>query len=546
MSLRQCGIWYYTINKAMDENTVFSNTSQGGSGAIPKAPQNPPVQPVTPPSPIQQPPPIPVVPPPPAPPLPPQPIKPVATVPNTPIAPQPIAPSVPPPSPVAPGGLPPVVESIEPKRFPFARILKILLALIIVGALFLVTTIFILPRFQGTSTSSATLTYWGLWENEGAIKALISDFERENPQIKVNYEKQDVKQYRERLNTRIQNGTGPDIFRYHNTWYPMFKGTLAPLSSDVFKKEDFEKNYYTLIKQDVVRDGAIYGVPLGIDVLALYVNKDIFTAAGLDIPTTWDAFASTARKLTVKDEQQKIKTAGAALGTFDNINHAPDIISLLLVQNGADLENLQDSPQNASDALSFYTSFANDESKVWDETLDPSMLMFIKGNLAMYFGYSWDVFAMKASNPNLPFEIYPVPHLPNRNMTIGSYWVEGVSSKSKYQKESMIFMKFLAKKETQQKLFTETSKVRLFGEPYARIDLAESLKDNALVYPFVLQAKEAVSSFFAADTYDNGLNSQMNAYLGNAVRAILNNDSPQTAIETLGQGVRQVLNQYSK
>lgn len=535
MSLRQCSIWYYTINTRMDENTVFSNNSQPTAQGVP-----PPPPPAAPPSPANIPPPV--VPPPPSvtPIAPPAPFQP----PTEPFVPSPVGPAAPPPPPQVPGSLP--LDAPEPRRFPFGRILKILAALVVVGILFLVVTLFVLPRFQKSTTSEATLTYWGLWENEGAIKTLISEFERENPSIKVQYEKQDIKQYRERLNTRIQNNTGPDIFRYHNTWLPMMKNSLAPLSTEVFKKEEFEKNYYPVVKQDIVKNGALYGVPLGIDVLALYINKDIFSAAGLDVPTTWDSFANTARKLTVKDEQGKIKTAGAALGTFDNINHAPDLVSLLLVQNGADLEDMQSTTQNASDALSFYTSFSNDESKVWDETLDPSLLMFIKGNLAMYFGYSWDVFSIKASNPNLPFEVYAVPHLPNRNMTIASYWVEGVSSKSKHQKEAMIFMKFLAKKETQQKLYTETSKTRLFGEPYARVDLAESLSGNPLVYPFVSQAKEAMSSFFAADTYDNGLNSQMNAYLGNAVRSILNGDSSQTAVETLSAGVAQVLQQYNK
>lgn len=52
--------------------------------------------------------------------------------------------------------------------------------------------------------------------------------------------------------------------------------------------------------------------------------------------------------------------------------------------------------------------------------------------------------------------------------------------------------------------------------------------------------------FFVANTYDNGLNSQMNAYLGNAIRAILGNTSSQSTIDTLAQGVAQVLAQYGQ
>lgn len=400
------------------------------------------------------------------------------------------------------------------------------------------------PRFFKQKPEKVILTYWGLWEDSRTMQAVFSDFERENPNISVQYVKEDIKQYRNRLVTRIKNSSGPDVFRFHNSWVPQFLDVLLPLSNDVISGSEFKKQFYPVAQADLVKNGAIYGIPLEIDTLSLFVNTELFQAASLSVPTNWEDFAKAARVLTVKDETGKIKTSGAALGTFDNITHAPDIISLLFVQNGADIRNLTKTARASEDALSFYTSFATLEGNVWDPTLDPSILAFAKGNLAMYFGYSWDVFAIKAINPNLSFRIVSVPHLPGRNITIASYWVEGVSLKSKHQKEALLLLRFLAKKETQQKLFTEVSKTRLFGEPYAYKELADFLKDNQYVYPFVSQADGAVSSFFASDTFDDGLNLQMNAYLGNAVRSILGNTSPQSAVETLAQGVSKVLGQY--
>src|SRR5207244_1425991 len=108
----------------------------------------------------------------------------------------------------------------------------------------------------------------------------------------------------------------------------------------------------------------------------------------------------------------------------------------------------------------------------------------------------------------------------------------GISNKSKHQKEALLFMKFLSQKDTMQKLYSQEAKTRLFGEPYARADLADLLRENTLVYPFVAQGKDAKSSFFISDTNDNGLNSQMNGYLGNAVRSVLGNTSPDSAVET--------------
>jgi multiple sugar transport system substrate-binding protein len=250
--------------------------------------------------------------------------------------------------------------------------------------------------------------------------------------------------------------------------------------------------------------------------------------------------------MTVKDENGKIKTAGAAIGTFDNIDHASDILSMLLLQNGVDFKNLSASSDRFNGTLSFYTSFATDQNNVWDNTLDPSTLAFSKGNLAMYFGYSWDYFNIKKFNPNLNFEVVPVPQLPDRTVNMASYWVEGVSSKSKSQKQAFLFMKFLVKKETEEKLYAEESKERAFGEPYARVDLSDTLKSNPNVYTFISQAKTASSTLFVDKTYDNGLNQQLNTYLGNAVNSVLSNGSTQSAFDAFLKGVLQILQKYGQ
>lgn len=425
------------------------------------------------------------------------------------------------------------------------KFIKFLVGLSIISIIGFFVFGIVVPHFTSKKETKVELTYWGLWENVNIAQSIISDFERQNPNITIKYTKQDIKQYRERLIARIQNGTGPDVFRFHNTWVSMLSRVLLPLPSDTITKADFGRWFYNVAQTDLIKNGAIFGIPLEIDTLALYINTNLLNNAGLSVPTSWIEFADSARRLTVKDENGTIQTAGAALGTFNNITHAGDVVSIFFAQGGVNLNNIQLTSQVASDALSFYTSFAHGDSKVWDETLDSSIIAFAKENLAMYFGYSRDVFVIKAVNPNLSFAVYSLPRLGDQNRTIASYWAEGVSAKSQHQKEALSFLKFLAKKETEEKLFAEESKTRLFGEPYAHVELADTLKDNTIVYPFVSQAKDAVSSFFASDTYDNGLNSQMNSHLGNAVNSILSGNSPQSAVETLSQGVSQVLKQYS-
>ncbi len=345
----------------------------------------------------------------------------------------------------------------------------------------------------------------------------------------------------------MDNGTGPDIFRFHNSWITELKSRLLPLPQEIVRELALEKSFYPVVAKDLKSQGAYMGVPIHFDSLSLFINTEIFKNAGIaTYPSTWDDLRSTALELTVKDDAGRITTSGVALGTYDNIAHASDIVSLLLIQNGASLNDLNGaSRQSAFDALDFYTLFAKGESAVWDNTLENSKLAFANGKLAMYFGYSWDIFEITARAPGLGFVVTAVPHLPSRDSTIASYWVEGISSSTKHPKEAYEFIKFLASRSSMEKLYTQQSKTRSFGELYPRSDMASLLRENTLIYPFVEQGGKAVSTMFSSDTHDDAMVDALNVYMGNAIRSINNNGSSQSAIETLSAGVAQVRARYA-
>ncbi|HKC15053.1 MAG TPA: extracellular solute-binding protein [Patescibacteria group bacterium] len=421
-----------------------------------------------------------------------------------------------------------------------SNITKLLVGIFAILTLAFVLFIFIVPNI-GKGSEKVTLSYWGVLEDPTVMQPIISDFEKENPKITVDYKKQDIKDYKERLATRISQGTGPDIFGFQNTWYPAFSQVLLPMPSDTVSKDQFNKSFYPVAKKDLIQNGGIYGIPTGVDTLSLFVNTEIFKQAGVNIPKNWNDFINAARSLTVKDQTGKIKTSGAALGTFDNVTHAADIISLFFVQDGVDLDNLTSSKERVSDALRFYTAFALGDGSVWDGSLDPSSLAFSKGNLGMFFGYYWDYFAIKSANPQLAFEIDSVPQLNFQSQTISTYYAEGVSAKSKNQQQALAFMKFLARRDTQEKLYQAQSRARAYGQPPAMIDLSDKLQ-NTPISIIVSQAKNATSSYFAGEPIDNSLRS----YLSTAVSSILTGTPPAAAADALITGVSQTLSQYSK
>lgn len=436
------------------------------------------------------------------------------------------------------------------------NILVFLIGIFLIPFIVYLFSVFVLPIIGGSAFTGVTLTYWGVWEDKKVMENVIFDFERQHPNIKIDYKKQDIKaveKYVNMLATRINNGTGPDMFRFHNSWVIQIQDFLLPLPSDVLNESQLLTQHYDVVRKDVNVGGAYYGIPLGIDTLALFINTEVLNEVGEKPPGDWNDLFNLANKLTIIDAgSKKIIRSGIAMGTYDNVDHAPDIFSLLMYQNGISFNNMNNSLPSLKNALSYYTSFSMGDTKVWDSTFENSKLAFAKGKVAMIFGYSWDVLEIKKLNPNLTFAVYPVPHIPNlsgetnKSATIASYWIEGVSSRTKYQKEAMEFLKFLTRRENIEKIYAEQARERLFGEPYPRRDMASLLAGNSMIYPFVQQADNCVSTPFSSDTYDKALNDSLNQYLANGINGLLSRSaSVDTASEIIIKGTDQILRKYA-
>lgn len=455
---------------------------------------------------------------------------------------QPASPPPPQPNPfipnvvVPPSATPPVAG--ETRGFPLGRIILILA----IGVLVLLAILFgkaILGRVAGPK--EATLAYWGLWENDGVMQKAIADFQAKNPSIKIQYIKQSPRQYRERLQAAIDRGEGPDVFRFHNTWVPMLKNQLAPAT--VMTAAEFSSTFFPVASSDLAEGSTIFGMPLMIDGLGLYINEDLLATAGVTPPSTWTELLNIVPKLTVKNGSI-IVTSAIALGTAGNIEHFSDILGMMFLQNGANL--VQFTGRQVEETLIFYRKFSDpsDPLYTWSEAMDNSIYAFATGRVAMILAPSWRAFDIKQINPQLRFRIVAAPQLPGNTVTWASYWVEGVSSRSKYQNEAWQFVKYLTSREGATTLYTEAAKVRLFGEPYARVDLAKTVEEDPYVGAYVKQAPFARSFPLASRTFDNGLNDKLIKYLEDAVNSMASGNSATRAVETAAAGFRQVLSTY--
>lgn len=391
-----------------------------------------------------------------------------------------------------------------------------------------------------------TLTYWGLWETEEVMRPVIAKFEADNPNIKVNYRRENYRQYRERLESAINRGEGPDLFRFHSTWIPMLKNQIEPVPEAIMSPEAFESLYHAVHVKDLLAKTTLWGIPMMFDGLGLYVNEELFSSAGVSVPRTYEDLMQVIPRLTVKNGNEII-TSAIALGTTNNIDHFSDILGLMIVQNGGELAKpTGETREKVEEALVFYRKFAtpSDQLYTWNELQDNAVAAFANGRLAMMIAPSWRAFDVQALNSTLRFRIEPVPQLPRSNASWASYWVEGVSSKSKNKEAAFTFLKYITSQEAVTQLYADAGRARLFGPPYALKSASESVAEDRFVGAYVLQAANAFSFPLASKTHDNGLNDQMIKYMEDAINAYAQGTAPSAALETMSQGFNQVLSRY--
>lgn len=382
------------------------------------------------------------------------------------------------------------------------------------------------------------------------MKPILDDFvesytgEHSNISLTINYEKRTfgtLDQYRETVATRFRQGTGPDIVRIHNSWITELYEELSPLPSDVMSESDYSSAFYPVALTSAKVGNQIYALPLMYDGLVLFYNKDLFgdedAATAL---STWEGFRREAVRLTEwedNDPKKKILQAGAAFGAANNISHASDLLSLLLVQSEVNpLTGLKTQP--AIDALDFYANFVL-EDHIWDETLPYSINAFANEQVAMVFGSSWRALNIYDLNPELSFAAVPIPQLPEAQESgvhWASFWMEAVNTDSENTEIAWELLKFLSEEAQQRTFYSEASKVRYFGEPYSRSSLAANLSDHDILGALYEEASTAVSN----KTVDQ---SGYKLYVGafkQAISDVLAGKGANTAFETAQATIDQL------
>lgn len=313
--------------------------------------------------------------------------------------------------------------------------MRIFSSLVLIAAIFLVSGCGCAPVVKKYKVD---LEVWGVLDDSDAYGEIFKNYHDLNPNIgTITYKKQRIETYEQDLIGALASGKGPDIFFIHNDWLPAFSDKITPAPKEILTEQKFRQNFVDVVADDFVDKGNVYAVPLSVNSLALYYNRDLFNAAGIaSPPRTWGEFFADSEKITRINALGEINPSGVAMGTSSNINRATDLLTLLMFQGGATMRDESGRAtfgrdENAKKALDFYTSFAKNSAPnyAWNPRLHYSVDAFSEGTLAMMFNYSWQVPVIRSKAPKLNFAVTDIPQMNSGTpVNYANYWGYVVSA----------------------------------------------------------------------------------------------------------------------
>lgn len=219
----------------------------------------------------------------------------------------------------------------------------------------------------------------------------MGEWEAANPGYKTDIEYVPWGQCQEKATTLASAGN-PAAIAY------MGSRTLKQLAqNDLILSHDLTAeelgSYAAPILGTVTADGKVWGLPRAFSTKALYWNKDLFSAAGLDpekAPTTWDEMYQAAKAVK---ENTDADGFGLAAASFDNTMH--QFMNYVYTNGGevinADGEIVFNSPNNV-EALEFYGKTMASVSQPGPVAYDRAKLrpLFVESKIGMFISGPWE------------------------------------------------------------------------------------------------------------------------------------------------------------
>ncbi len=329
------------------------------------------------------------------------------------------------------------------------------------------------PGVPSAGEKKVTLTFLSYLLAEQAAPEYLrqfAEFEKQNPNIKVEPIAAPLLGYPTRFAAQARAGEMPDVVSVDIAWLQGWikEGYLKDLSPYVEKAggKKYLGQFYDTLVQLGSANGHVYGLPRFAGGLLMYYNKDLFKEAGLDPakpPTNWDELLRYSKKLVKKDAAGTPIQYGYGLHGYNRTDVVGRFVNWMY-SNGAEVisadgkKALLDQPK-AIETLKFWSDLYRKEGVVPPGATQahPGTVrsQFAQKLIAMQVGPLWGVDIIFGENPSIKGSM-GIAAFPRQNPTNPSLFqavYESVTATSKHPEEAAKLVQFVLQPENQLKLY---------------------------------------------------------------------------------------------
>jgi ABC-type glycerol-3-phosphate transport system substrate-binding protein len=301
---------------------------------------------------------------------------------------------------------------------------KFQIAVIAIFAALIVLSVFIFAGYKGAGGEAVDITIWGTIPSLEFNKIIEKTPLFNSKLIKVSYAEKSSASFDSDLVEAIAAGAGPDLFMLPHDKIIKQKNKIIVIPYKSVSERQFKDSFIEGAEIYLDVDG-IVALPVMVDPLVMFWNRSIFNDVRVTQPPKfWDEFYSLSGAVSKKDGALNISRSLVSFGEYKNVSNAKAIISTLMMQAGTPIvqrfgntaRSVMADPLGkpvipGEAAVNFYTEFSNPSKPFysWNRALPLSSTYFLSGDLALYLGFSSEIFDIQKKNPNLNFDVAPVP-----------------------------------------------------------------------------------------------------------------------------------------
>ncbi|MEA2067210.1 MAG: sugar ABC transporter substrate-binding protein [Thermotogota bacterium] len=241
-------------------------------------------------------------------------------------------------------------------------------------------------------------------------EAIAKEFEKENPNVKIEMEFVGWDNLWNKIVTSIGSGSAPDVMYIASRWIPSLvdMGALTPL--DKYISEEKKAMYYDSVWDSVQYKDNYWGVVRAMSTKAFIYNKDLFEKHDVEVPTNWEELLEAAKKL----HNPKFDVYGIGMAGKRFVSTVTQFLHYLFANDGAIVDsegNAIINNENGIEALEFYNTLANyAQPGMLEWKREDLIKLFETGRVAMYIDHYHN--AKTAREKGINVGLFPIPKGP--------------------------------------------------------------------------------------------------------------------------------------